>query len=170
MARRMILALAAMLAVGACSTSVSTAVPASAATQAPAAQSAPTSLSALADNYSALANPVNAAVDQCNKDLNAAGNDLAKLKAAAGECLAAYTGFTTALGASQWGPVQPQVDALITAMTTYDLLWQQMAGATSLSDFQTANNQTTVDTGWSGAISALRSALGLPPVSQSTPS
>lgn len=167
MTKRIAFALAVMLSVGACSAqTVATAVPAGAAatgaSMIPAA-SPTVSLSALADSYLAIANKGNAGLTQCSNDVTAAGSDLAKLKVAAGECLAAENGFETDLGAARWGPVQPQVDDVIKASAKQQALWGQMANATSLTDYVAASQSVAAGSDLTGAVNVLRSALGLPP-------
>jgi hypothetical protein len=124
----------------------------------------PTVAASAADQYTAIANKGNAALAKCGADLTAAGNDLAKAKVAAGECLAAVNQYETDLGALRWGSVQPQVDDVVKALGTVQVLWGQMANASDAASFTAAVNQmATADGALTGAVNVLRSALGLPP-------
>ena len=123
-------------------------------------------MSLFADQYTAIASESNAALTKCSADLTAAGNDLAKAKVAAGECLSAVSQYEADLGASQWGPVQPQVDDVVKALGTAQVLWGQMANASDAASYTAAANQmTAADGALTAAVNVLRSALGLPPSS-----
>lgn len=122
-------------------------------------------LASLASQYSAAADKGNVAIVQCNKDKSAASGDLAKGKAAAQECLTAYTAYVAALKAVNWGPVQPQADKVVAAMDKIDALVAQMTTATSLTAFVAAYDQLApIEVGLLVAANALRASLGLPPV------
>jgi hypothetical protein len=102
--------------------------------------------------------------------LTAAGNDLTKAKAAVAECLTAENQYEASLGASQWGSVQPQVDDVIKAMGSEQVVLTELSTAATAADFTAdAPQLTTAEGNLQGAVNVLRSALGLPPA-QSTAS
>lgn len=162
--KRLVLVLA--LAVAGCSspavgTVVHDAWPSSAVT--PTVTAVPRS-SDLGGLYTTIADKSNAKLDQCGKDMTAAGSDLAKAKVAAQECLDAENQYGADLGASRWGPVQAQIDDVIKSLGKVQILLGQMVGASDVTMFMSADNQLAAAEGdVHGAVNVLRSTLGLPP-------
>lgn len=168
--KRMALGLVALLVVG-CSaggglSAPPVGTPGAPMTGAPASAAASPSdpIPALAAAYMAIADKANAKLDQCGKDMTAAGSDLTKAKVAAQECLDAENLFGTDLGARRWGPVQAQIDDVIKSLGKEQVLLGQMAGASDVASFMAADSQLAAAGGdVVGAVNVLRSALGLPP-------
>ena len=162
--RQFVISITIALAISGCG--AATTSPAPVATQAPsmATVAATSNLPALAAQYTAIADAANTKLDQCRKDLTAAGNDLTKAKAAVAECLSAENQYETSLGAAKWGSVQSQVNNVIKALGGEQVVFKQMASANSTTAFISASNQLAAAAGTLlGAVNVLRSALGLPP-------
>jgi len=145
----------------------STPSPAPVATASPAAPSP--SAAGLATTYLALAGKGDAAILACDAAQVAASKDqtqsqLTRAKAAARACLAAYDTYAAGLRATTWGAVQPQADAVKSAMGTIQSLLEQMAGAKTAATFRAAYNRVpAATTALRKAANALRAVLGLPP-------
>lgn len=93
--------------------------------------------------------------------------DLPTVKAALGTCIDVYTGMTNGLAAVNWGPVQPKVDALISADAKVKLVLTEMKGAANIADMASYNGALATATGdMVGAVAVLRAALGLPQAPQ----
>ena len=122
-------------------------------------------LSALADHYSGIAAKANDKLSQCNQDLTAAGNDLAKAKVAAAACLDAINQFEADLGVIEWGAMQPQIDDVLKALGKVQVLYSDMAQASDAASYIPAAKQmAAAQSDLHGAVNVLRSALGLPPI------
>ena len=162
------------LVLGGCGGSGTTPITSAATSQQPSVGAGPTvtqsavssaaALASLASQYTDLSNKGNAAVAQCNKDKTAAVGSLTKSKAAAQECLTAYSQYVADFVAVDWGPAQPQADKVIDAINGIVTLVRQMANATSAASFKVYYDQLPAATAsLLTAANALRAALGMPP-------
>ncbi|MFI5211233.1 MAG: hypothetical protein ACHQ2E_12360, partial [Gemmatimonadales bacterium] len=122
-------------------------------------------LASLASQYATISANGDAAVAQCTRDRAAAASSLVQAKAMAQQCLTSTSGYVAQLKAINWGPVQPQADKVIAAVDAIEGLLGQMVNASSAATLRTEANQLVPASGrLLIAASALRSALGLPPV------
>lgn len=144
-----------------------------AATPAPTPSPAPTaspssspsfSTAAAASQLTQISGSAKLAVAQCNADKAGAATSLSKAKAAAQECLTAYSQYVADFVAVDWGPAQPQADKVIDAINGIVTLVRQMANATSAASFKVYYDQLPAATAsLLTAANALRAALGMPP-------
>ena len=148
-------------------------LPIGAPTVAPTAVASPSvALEALAAHYSEVSTNTATALDQCTQDasdLGAGTTTLAAAKLAAGKCLTAYSGIASDFESTDWGPVQPQANEVITAMNAFTALMTTMANAPDAKTFRAAYDQLSA-TGASlrTAAATMRAALGLPPAASAS--
>jgi hypothetical protein len=137
------------------------ATPTAAASPGTVAPSVAPAMAALGSGYLQLAAVANQKLDTCSAGLSS--SDLTTVKTAVATCIDADAAFTNGLAATNWGPAQPQVNDLISAIAKQKLVFGEMESASSIADMNAFTDALqTADGDVAGAVAVLRAALGLP--------